>query len=51
MLLKKIGHMRQGTFMIVFTLLTISGAIGQSFEKVVFNDKEADDFAQWWGSV
>jgi hypothetical protein len=44
MLLKKIGHMRQGTLMIVFTLLTISGAIGQNFEKVVFNDKEADDY-------
>ena len=30
--------------MTVFALLTMSGAIGQNFEKVVFNDKDADDY-------
>lgn len=30
--------------MTVFALLTLSSAIGQNFEKVVFNDKDADDY-------
>lgn len=30
--------------MTVFALLTLSSAIGQNFEKIVFNDKDADDY-------
>ena len=36
--------MRQGTLLTVFTLLTLSSVLGQNFEKVVFNDKDADDY-------
>ena len=36
--------MKQRTLMTVFALLTLSSAIGQNFEKVVFNDKDADDY-------
>lgn len=36
--------MKQGTLTTIFALLTLSSAIGQNFEKVVFNDKDPDDY-------
>ena len=36
--------MGQRTLTTLFSLLTLSCAIGQNFEKIVFNDKDADDY-------
>lgn len=36
--------MKQGKIIAVFALLAFSSAIGQNFEKVVFNAKEAEDY-------
>lgn len=36
--------MRQKTLMIFFLLGTLCSAVGQSFERVNFNDKDADDY-------
>lgn len=36
--------MRQRTLITVFALLTLCNAMGQNFEKISFNDKDADDY-------